>query len=241
MTTNQTKTAAIVGVGPGLGRALALRFAQGGFAVALLARTEEASRSIQAEIASSSGVARSFACDASDESSTGPAFARVRAELGDPEVLVYNAGAFHMGGVMQLSPADLERTWRINCLGGLVTAQAVLPKMLERGRGTILFTGATAALRGSANFASLAVGKFGLRALAQSMARELGPRGIHVAHVVIDGGIDTPRVRAMVAGREGAPSLLSPAAIAETYWHLHTQDPSAWTHEMDLRPSVEKF
>lgn len=241
MTTKDAKTAAIVGVGPGLGRALAVRFAQGGFSVALMARSEEASRSIQTEIAAGGGVARSFACDASDESSARSAFARVRSELGDPELLVYNAGAFQMGGVMQLAPADLERTWRVNCLGGLVTAQAVLPKMLERGRGTILLTGATAALRGSANFASLAVGKFGLRALAQSMARELGPRGIHVAHVVIDGGIDTPRVRAMVAGRESAPTLLSPAAIAETYWHLHAQDPSAWTQEIDLRPSVERF
>jgi NAD(P)-dependent dehydrogenase (short-subunit alcohol dehydrogenase family) len=241
MSTSEASTAAIVGVGPGLGSALAARFAKGGFAVALMARSQEASRAIQTEIAASGGVARAFTCDAADEGSARSAFARVRAELGDPEVLVYNAGAFQMGGVLQLSPADLEKTWRINCLGGLVTAQAVLPKMLERGRGTILFTGATAALRGSANFASLAVGKFGLRALAQSMARELGPRGIHVAHVVIDGGIDTPRVRAMVAGRQSAPALLSPAAIAETYWHLHAQDPSAWTHEIDLRPSVEKF
>lgn len=239
--TTETKAAAIVGVGPGLGRALAARFARGGFAIALMARSEEASRSVQSEITAAGGVARSFACDASDESSTLSAFARVRAELGDPEVLVYNAGAFQMGSVMQLSPADLERTWRVNCLGGLITAQAVLPKMVERGRGTLLFTGATAALRGSAQFASLAVGKFGLRALAQSMARELGPRGIHVAHVIIDGGIDTPRVRAMVAGRQVAPTLLSPDAIAETYWHLHGQDPSAWTHEMDLRPAVEKF
>jgi len=243
--TSNAKTAAIVGVGPGLGRAAALRFAQGGFAVALMARSEEAASSVQAEIKEGGGVARPFACDASDEASVRAAFARAREELGDPEVLVYNAGAFQMGGVMQLSPADLERTWRINCLGGLITAQAVLPNMVERGRGTILFSGATAALRGSAQFASLAVGKFGLRALAQSMARELGPRGIHVAHVIIDGGIDTPRVRAMMAGRQGAqgaaPTLLSPAAIAETYWHLHTQDSSAWTHEMDLRPSVEKF
>jgi len=235
------KTAAIVGVGPGLGRSLAVRFARGGFAVALMARSEEASTSIQAEITTGGGVARSFACDASDESSARSAFGRVRDELGDPEVLVYNAGAFQMGGVLQLSPADLERTWRVNCLGGLIVAQAVLPKMVERGRGTILYTGATAALRGSAQFASLAVGKFGLRALAQSMARELGPRGIHVAHVIVDGGIDTPRVRAMVAGRQTAPAFLSPDAIAETYWHLHTQDPSAWTHEIDLRPSVEKF
>lgn len=239
--TTETKTAAIVGVGPGLGRALALRFSRGGFAVALFARNADALRAVQDEIATGSGVARSYACDTTDESSARSAFARLRSELGDPEVLVYNAGAFQAGSVLQLAPADLERTWRVNCLGALIAAQAVLPKMVERGRGTILFTGATASLRGSAQFASLAVGKFGLRALAQSMARELGPRGIHVAHVVIDGGIDTPRVRSMLAGRETAPTLLSPAAIAESYWNLHTQDPSAWSHEIDLRPSVEKF
>jgi NAD(P)-dependent dehydrogenase (short-subunit alcohol dehydrogenase family) len=241
MTTETKKTAAIVGVGPGLGRAVAERFARGGFAVALLARSEDALGSVEEEITAGGGVARSYACDTTDESATRSAFARVRSELGDPEVLVYNAGAFQMGSVLQLSPADLERTWRVNCLGALIAAQAVLPKMVDRGRGTVLLTGATAALRGSAQFASLAVGKFGLRALAQSMARELGPRGVHVAHVVVDGGIDTPRVRAMIAGRDTAPSLLSPAAIAESYWNLHAQDPSAWSHEIDLRPSTEKF
>lgn len=237
--TSETKVAAIVGVGPGLGRALAVRFAQGGFAVALLARQEHALQAVQADIEKLGGVARSYSTDAADEASTRASFARVRGELGVPQVLIYNAGAFQMGGVLDLSAGDFERAWRVNCLGGLLAAQAVLPGMLERGSGTILFSGATASLRGSARFAGLAVGKFGLRALAQSMARELGPRGIHVAHVVIDGAIDTPRVRGMLSGRE--QGLLAPAAIAENYWNLYAQDPSAWTQEIDVRPSVEKF
>jgi NAD(P)-dependent dehydrogenase (short-subunit alcohol dehydrogenase family) len=112
--------------------------------------------------------------------------------------------------------------------------------MLERGRGSIIFSGATASVRGGARFAGLAVGKFGLRALAQSMARELGPKGIHVAHVVIDGGIDSARARTMFADRDPR-SFLAPTAIAENYWNLHAQDPSTWSHEIDLRPSVEKF
>lgn len=234
------QTAAIVGVGPGLGRALALRFARGGLAVGLLARSEEALLSVQAELEREGRPSRSYSCDSASEESVRAAFSRLRAELGAPEVLVYNAGAFQPGGVLEISPADFERSWRVNCMGGLLVSQAVLPAMIERKRGTILFTGATASLRGSARFANLAVGKFGLRALAQSMARELGPGGIHVAHVVVDGVIDTPRVRSMLPDR--APgTLLDPAAIAETYWNLHTQDASAWTHEIDLRPSVEKF
>jgi NAD(P)-dependent dehydrogenase (short-subunit alcohol dehydrogenase family) len=124
--------------------------------------------------------------------------------------------------------------------GAFYASQQVLPAMVERGSGTILLTGATAALRGSARFSALAVGKFGLRALAQSMAREFGPQGVHVAHVIIDGQIDTARVREMVGERE-AHTMLHPDAIAETYWNLHAQDPTAWTLELDLRPSVESF
>jgi NAD(P)-dependent dehydrogenase (short-subunit alcohol dehydrogenase family) len=234
------KVAAIVGVGPGLGRALALRFARGGLAVALVARKEESLRPVQAELTAMGGVSRPFACDAADETSVREAFAQVRKELGPPDVLVYNAGAFQMGGVMELLPSDFERAWRVNCLGALLAAQAVLPGMLKEGRGTLIFSGATASIRGSARFAGLAVGKFGLRALAQSMARELGPTGIHVAHVIIDGAIDTARVRSMLAGRE-PHTMLAPTAIAETYWNLYAQDPTAWTQEIDMRPSVEKF
>jgi NAD(P)-dependent dehydrogenase (short-subunit alcohol dehydrogenase family) len=234
---DKSKVAAVVGVGPGLGRAVALKFARGGFSVALVARHEESLRPVQAELAAEGRASRPFACDAGDETSVRDAFTRVRDELGAPDVLVYNAGVFQMGGVMELSAVDFERAWRVNCLGALLTSQAVLPSMLEKGSGTLIFSGATASIRGSARFAGLAVGKFGLRALAQSMARELGPKGIHVAHVVIDGAIDTPRVRSMLAGRP----MIAPAAIAETYWNLYAQDPSAWTQEIDLRPSVEKF
>ena len=181
-----------------------------------------------------------FPADASEAGSVSAAFSRLRTELGPPEVLVYNAGAFAMGGILELDVATFESAGKVGCLGGFLSAREVLPAMLERGRGTLLFTGATASLRGSARFAGLAVGKFGLRALAQSMAREFGPRGIHVAHVIIDGQIDTARVRAMMPGRE-ASSLLAPDAIAESYWQLHQQHPSAWTQELDLRPASEKF
>lgn len=189
----EAKVVAVIGVGPGLGRALAVRFARGGFAVALIARRDPSLQPVQAEIESFGGVVRSYVADAADEASIRATFARVREEMGAPEVLLYNAGAFQAGGVLELSATAFEQAWRVNCLGGLLAAQAVLPAMLERGRGTIIFSGATASVRGSARFAGLAVGKFGLRALAQSMARELGPKGIHVAHVVIDGGIDSAR------------------------------------------------
>ena len=236
----EAKVAAVIGVGPGLGSALAVRFARGGFAVALIARHDPSLQPVQAEIESFGGVARSYVADASDEASIGATFARVREEMGAPEVLLYNAGAFQAGGVLELSATAFEQAWRVNCLGGLLAAQAVLPAMLERGHGTIIFSGATASVRGSARFAGLAVGKFGLRALAQSMARELGPKGIHVAHVVIDGGIDSARARTMFADRDPR-SFLAPTAIAENYWNLHAQDPSTWSQEIDLRPSVEKF
>jgi len=188
-------TAAVLGVGPGLGAALARRFARGGFDVALMARSEGSLAPVELEITSFGRRARSL---------------------------------------------HFERCLRVNCTGAFLAARRVLPDMLERGRGTILLTGATASLRGSANFACLAVGKFGLRALAQSMARELGPRGIHVAHVIVDGQIDTPGYRAMAPER-GIETLLSPDAIAETYWQLQVQAPTCWTLELDLRPSTERF
>lgn len=238
--TDERKVAAIVGVGPGLGRALALRFARGGVAVALLARTDESLRPVAAELTAAGSASRSFACDAADEASLRETFARVRQQLGAPDLLVYNAAAFEIGGILELSAWSFEQAWRVNCLGGLLAAQAVLPSMLERGRGTLIFSGATASLRGSARFAGVAVGKAGLRVLAQSMARELGPKGIHVAHVVIDGQIDTARVRANFADRDPT-TFLDPAAIAETYWSLYAQHPSAWTQEIDLRPAGESF
>ena len=234
------KVAAVLGIGPGLGAAVARRFAREDYAVALMARREETLAPVQAELEDDGGVALPVPTDATEPGSVASAFERIKGELGDPEVFVYNAGAFQMGGILDLSPKEFDVCFKANCAGAFYAAQQVLPAMVEAGRGTILLTGATAALRGSARFSALAVGKFGLRALAQSMAREFGPQGIHVSHVVIDGQIDTPGMREVSPGHE-THTMLSPDAIAETYWQLHSQDMSAWTLELDLRPSVESF
>jgi NAD(P)-dependent dehydrogenase (short-subunit alcohol dehydrogenase family) len=234
------RVAAVLGVGPGLGTAVARRFAGEGFAVAMMARRKESLVEIRQDIEDDGGTALPVSADATDADSVAAAFERIRIELGDPKVLVYNAGAFQMGGVLEISPNQFDECFRANCAGAFYAAREVLPAMVEVGRGTILLTGASAALRGKARFSALAVGKFGLRALAQSMAREFGPQGIHVAHVIIDGQINTPGIREISPDRE-EHTLLSPDAIAETYWRLHTQDRTAWTLEADLRPSVESF
>jgi NAD(P)-dependent dehydrogenase (short-subunit alcohol dehydrogenase family) len=234
------KVAAVLGVGPGLGAATAGRFAGEGFAVAMMARQEESLAEIRQDIEGDGGTALPIPADATDPDSVAAAFERVRAELGDPEVFIHNAGAFQMGGVPEVSPAQFDECFRANCAGAFYAAREVLPAMVEAGRGTILLTGASAALRGKARFSALAVGKFGLRALAQSMAREFGPQGIHVSHIIVDGQINTPRIQEMMPDRE-EHTLLSPDSIAETYWQLHSQDRTAWTLELDLRPSVESF
>jgi NAD(P)-dependent dehydrogenase (short-subunit alcohol dehydrogenase family) len=234
------RVAAVLGVGPGLGAAVARRFAGEGFSLALMARKEASVAGVRKEIEGGGGKAMPISADATDPDSVAAAFELVRGELGDPEVFVYNAGAFQMGGILDLSPEQFDKCFRANCAGAFYASRQVLPAMVESGRGTILLTGASAALRGKANFSGLAVGKFGLRALAQAMAREFGPQGIHVSHVIVDGQINTPRAREMFPDREDH-TLLSPDAIAETYWLLHAQDPTAWTLELDLRPAVESF
>jgi NAD(P)-dependent dehydrogenase (short-subunit alcohol dehydrogenase family) len=234
------RVAAVLGVGPGLGAAIAGRFAREGIAVALMARREESLAGIRQDIEGEGGTALPISADATDPDSVAAAFGWVREELGEPEVFVYNAGAFQMGGILDLAPEQFDACFRANCAGAFYAAKQVLPAMVEAGQGTVLLTGATASLRGSARFSALAVGKFGLRALAQSMAREFGPQGVHVAHVIVDGQINTPRVREMSREREDH-TMLAPDAIAETYWQLHAQDRTAWTLELDLRPSVESF
>ncbi|CAN5541249.1 SDR family NAD(P)-dependent oxidoreductase [soil metagenome] len=234
------KVAAILGVGPGLGAAIARRFAREGYSVGLMARNEDGLSEIKQEIKDEGATALTVSTDATEPSSVEQAFGKVREELGDPEVLVYNAGAFQMGGILEVSPKQFDFCFKANCAGAFYAAQQVLPAIQEAGRGTVLLTGATASMRGSANFAALATGKFGLRALAQSMAREFGPQGVHVGHVIIDGQINTPRVREMSPDRDDS-TMLSPDAIAESYWQLHNQDPTAWTLELDLRPSPESF
>jgi len=218
--------ALIVGVGPGLGAALARRFAAGGMTVALAARRKEKLEALASEIAG-----QAYACDGTKEPDVEALFAAATKAGGPPRLVVFNAGGYVAKPVAELTAAEVEACWRNTCLGGFLVGRAAARAMLPEGQGTIIFTGATASLRGSARFAAFAMGKFGLRALAQSMARELGPRGIHVAHAIIDGGI----------GEAGDESRLAPAALADAYWHLHSQAKSAWTLEMDFRPWVEKF
>jgi NAD(P)-dependent dehydrogenase (short-subunit alcohol dehydrogenase family) len=232
------RAAVVVGVGPGLGFALVKRFARAGMMVAMAARSRERLEQLLHETPIAG--ARTYDCDAADEAAVGHLFEAVERDLGAPELVVFNAGTFEPGGVLEIAAGDFERCWRVGCLAGFLVAQAAARRMLAQGRGTLVFTGATAALRGGAGFANLAVPKFGLRALAQSLARELGPRGIHVGHVVIDGQILSERYQHLAAGR-GPDALLDPDAIAETYYQLHLQPRSAWTLELDLRPWSERF
>lgn len=234
------KIAAVVGVGPGLGAAAARRFARGGFAVALLARRAAMLAGVEHDIINAGGKALSVTADASTSEGVMEAFAAVREGLGDPEVLIYNASSFVPASVLDITPEQFVSCWRVSCFGAFLAVREVLPAMLARGHGTILLTGATASLRGSAGFAAFAVGKFGLRALGQSLARELHPKGIHVAHVVVDGQIDTPRGRAIAPARP-THTMLDPEGIAEAFWQLYRQAPTTWTQELDLRPASEKF
>ncbi|MEO1374709.1 MAG: SDR family NAD(P)-dependent oxidoreductase [Cyanobacteria bacterium J06635_10] len=236
----QSKVAVVVGVGEGLGASVARRFTREGFTIAMMARSQDKLIKIQADIEQIGGKALSVAADVTDAESIKAAFEKVNSELGAPSVLVYNAGIFKINGILELTPEQFDYCWKVNCFGAFTAAQQVLPAMLEAKSGTIIFTGATASKKGSAKFAALAVGKFGLRALSQSLAREFAPQGIHVAHVIIDGMINTEKVHDMFPGKE-EHMLLSPDSIAETYWQLHQQDNTAWTQELDLRPFVEKF
>ena len=237
---SESKVVAIVGVGEGLGASVAHRFAREGFTVAIIARSEDKLTKIQADIEKAGGKAAPYAADVTDAASVKAAFEKVSSELGAPQILVYNAGIFKINSILELTPEQFDYCWKVNCFGAFTAAQQVLPTMVKQKKGTIILTGATASLKGSAKFAALAVGKFGLRALAQSLAREFSPQGIHVAHVIIDGIINTERAKNMFSEKE-ENTMLSPDSIAETYWQLHKQDKSAWTLEMDLRPDVEKF
>ncbi len=226
----------VTGVGPGTGIAVARRFAAGGYEVAMLARSADALDAFARETPG----AHAVPADVADPASVGAAFARVRSELGVPVVLVHNAGNAVFGSVLDVKPASFEAAWRVNTYGLFLAARAALPDMLEAGRGALLVTGATAARRGGAGFAAFASAKAAQRILAESIARSVGPRGVHVAYVVIDGVIDMPATRAFF---EDKPDefFLKPAAIAETYYQIAHQDRSAWTFETDLRPFGESW
>ena len=227
-------TAVIVGVGPGLGAALVRTFAGTGMQVVAVARRASA----MTELTTAQGTVTLRDCDITDPTAVQTLFADLADE--SVEVVVYNAGTFEPGQVADIAAEDFERCWRVGCFGGFLVGQAATRTMLRHGRGTLIFTGATASLRGGAGFANLASPKFALRALAQCMARELGPQGIHVAHVIIDGQIHSARY-AHLADERGPDALLQPDAIAATYLALHQQHRSAWSQEVDLRPWSEKF
>jgi NAD(P)-dependent dehydrogenase (short-subunit alcohol dehydrogenase family) len=230
------ESALVAGVGPGLGIAVAARFARAGYRVALLARSRDRLAALAAQDAER---LVPLPCDVTDPAQVDRAFEETERTIGPIACAVFNAGTFRPGSILDIAPEDFEHCWRVGTYAGFLVGQAAARRMVDRGSGTILFTGATASLRGSASFANLASPKFALRAVAQSMARELGPRGIHVAHVIIDGQIGTTLA---VADAGRAPdSRLAPEAIAEAYFDLHRQHRSAWTQELDLRPWVERF
>lgn len=227
--------AVVTGAGPGLGSALARRFATAGMTVAVARRKAGELAGLAEEIGG-----KAYACDVTDGGAVEDLFQSVEKDLGRPNLVVFNAGAYQRGGILEIDPQDFERCWRIGCLGGFHVGQAAAKRMAPAGEGTIIFTGATASLRGSAGFMNLAMPKFGLRALAQSMARELGPQGVHVAHSIIDGQIAGERPGYRVEER-GEDAVLAPAAIADAYYQIHLQPRSVWTQEFDLRPCMEKF
>lgn len=230
------KICAITGVGPGTGAALVRRFAAGGYRVAMLARSAKRLTELERALP---GV-RGYATDVGDAGSVTATFGRIRSELGRVDVLLHNAGSGVFTSFEQTTPDLFEAAWRVNALGLLLCGQAVVPDMVAAKAGTIVVTGATAALRGGANFAAFAPAKAAQRSLAQSMARSLGPQGIHVGYVIVDGVIDIPNTRAMLPDRAD-DFFLRPDAIAETVWHLAHQDRSAWTFELDVRPFGERW
>lgn len=228
----QTPVAVVLGVGPGLGAALARRFAKN-YAVAINARRADYLKSVGEEIRAAGGNALEVPADVGDRTQMEAAFKTIRERLGSPEILLYNAGSGAWGTITEITPEQYEASWRVNAYGAFLSAKQVVPDMIARGRGVMLFTGATAGVKAGARSIAFGPAKFAMRGLAQSMARDLGPKGIHVAWINVDGGIDA------AGGRD--ENLLKPEAIAETYWHLAHQDRSAWTMELEVRPFKEKF
>ena len=234
-----TRTLLVAGAGPGLGKSVAKRFAHEGYAVALAARNKDRLSSLARELGASA-----FPADLANEAEVAALFRSVEAKLGPIEAVAFVAATRVQGPFTELSAADFENVWRQSCLSGFLVGREAARAMLPRARGSVIFTGASGSTRGRANFAAFAAAKGGLRFMAQSMARELGPQGIHVATVLIDGAIASERMWRDHRDRMeklGADGALQPDAIAETDWQIHNQSRSAWTHELDLRPWKEPF
>ena len=241
---NAAKVALVIGAGDATGGAVARRFAREGYVAGATRRDAEKLVPLTQQIEAEGGRARGFGSDARDESQVTELFATIEREVGPVEVMVFNIGANVNFPIREMTERVYRKVWEMAALAGFLTGREAARVMTPRGRGTIIFTGATASLRGGPGFSAFAGAKFALRALAQSMARELGPQGIHVAHPIIDGAIDTAFIRDNFPDRyklKEEDGILNPEHIADAYWHLHTQPRSAWTHELDLRPWTEKF
>jgi NAD(P)-dependent dehydrogenase (short-subunit alcohol dehydrogenase family) len=238
--------ALLVGAGDAIGAAVARRFAAGCI-VCVARRDAEKSRTLVEEIAASGGLAHAVATDVRNQEAVQALFAKVEAELGPVEVCLFNAGANVNSPLVETSARLFFKAWELACYGGFLTGREAARYMVPRGRGTILFTGATASVRGGAGYAAFAAAKFGLRAVAQSMARELAPKNIHVAHLIIDGAVDSEAIHRRLSAATGsmpdpAPdSLIRTSSVAEAYWALHNQSRDGWTHELDLRPYAEPW
>ena len=243
-TTEAKPVALVIGAGDSTGGAIAKRFAAGGLTACVTRRDADKLEPLVTAIRAAGGSAHGFGSDARKEDEVVALVDRIEREVGPIEVLVFNIGANVPCSILDETARKYFKIWEMACLGGFLNAREVARRMVVRGHGTIIFTGATASLRGSAHFAAFAGAKHALRALAQSMARELGPRNIHVAHVVVDGAIDTEFIRSNFPDKYATKAddgILNPDHIADNYWHLHTQPRDAWTFELDLRPWSERW
>lgn len=234
------ETAIVAGVGPGTGAALARAFAKEGYAVGLLSRHAESSQPVVDEIRARGGTVLAVCADVTVHRDVQNAVAQIRQKLGAITALAHNASGYGRANFLEMDPEQVRQSFNANVMGAVYLAQAAIPDMLKSGHGFISLTGATAALRGRAGFAPLAIGKSGLRMLGQALAREFHPKGIHVLHVVVDGQIDTPRLREREPARS-RDSVISPDAIAAAVITCLKQPRDAWSHEIDIRPAVEPF
>ena len=230
------RVALVTGVGPGTGTAIAKRFAAGGYRAAMLARTAERLAALEREIEGGKG----YVCDVTDEAALDRTLAGVRRDLGDPDVFVHNAVGGAFGSFMDVEPKVLERNFQVNVMALLHLARRLAPAMIGREKGAIIATGNTSALRGKANFAAFAPTKAAQRILCESLARDLGPKGVHVAYLVIDAVIDLPWTRQRFADAPDA-FFIKPAAIADEIWHVAHQDRSAWSFNVEVRPYRENW
>ncbi|RKG31891.1 SDR family oxidoreductase [Acinetobacter tianfuensis] len=240
----RVKVALVIGAGDSTGGEIAKRFARGGYIACMTRRNAEKMQPLIKEIQQQGGQAYGFASDARKEEQVIELMEHIEAKIGPIEVLVFNIGANVPCSILDETARKYFKIWEMACFSAFLTGREAAKRMVSRERGTIIFTGATAGLRGASHFAAFAGAKHALRALAQSMARELGPNNIHVAHVVVDGAIDTDFIQETfpdLYAKKEQDGILNPAHIAENYWHLAHQPRDAWTHELDLRPWMERW